>query len=61
VERSFLSWQESQGTTLAPEQQKTLPEIQQTLNRVSDYLYLLRCWCNAQSQIKEKEFRTKKK
>ncbi len=61
VERSFLIWQESQGVTLRPEQQKTLPEIQQTLNRVSDYLYLLRCWCNAQSQIKEKEFRASKK
>lgn len=61
VERSFLSWQQTWEQPLTPHQLKSLPEIQKTLNRISDYLYLLRCWCNAQAQVTEKEFRSQKK
>ena len=61
VERSFLSWQQTWELPYTAEQQVALPEIQQTLNRLSDYLYLLRCWCNAQSQVTEKQFHSKKK
>lgn len=60
VERSFLSWQKNGELPFTLEQTKALPEIQKTLNRVSDYLYLLRCWCNFVFQVKEKEFRSKK-
>lgn len=61
VERSFLIWQQTWEQPVTLEQRRALPEIQKTLNRISDYLYLLRCWCNAQSQVTERQFRTKKK
>ncbi len=62
VERNFLIWQKQSETPFSPTQEKAFPEIQKTLNRLSDYLYLLRCWSNVLQQVNEKEFhRTKRK
>jgi len=44
--------------TLMHQPGENVPQpVQQYLNRLSDYLYLLRCYVNAQEQYKEKKFK----
>lgn len=58
TERSFLTWQVQDEFYKGAANHLTPQNIQITLNRLSDYLYLLRCWCNAAQLITEKKFVT---
>jgi cob(I)alamin adenosyltransferase len=52
LEREFIRWQETTTQTVPA-------QILPTANRLSDYLYLLRCWANSVQAVTEKEFRAK--
>ncbi len=54
TERSLVIWQQqADKLQLNPVTDAT---IVPTFNRLSDYLYILRCWVNDQAQITEKQF-----
>ena len=57
VERRFLSWREQQNQASWQHSAIEAAEVQATLNRLSDYLYLLRCWVNLAQGVNEKELR----
>lgn len=54
TERSLVLWlQLTNQTEINPAVPKI---ILPTFNRLSDYLYILRCWLNDQAQVAEKQF-----